>query len=250
MKKTPIPLILAGLVIIGSLLGHPSTATAREEYEKLNLWANDLGREPGDPSYLTLHYRLRELYFAVDPHPAHPVVLLGDSITYGGDWPRLFPHSPVENMGIGGDTTAGLLNRLNQVIVRNPSQIFLMIGTNDLCFDRPIPDILRNYRRILGRFHKDLPDTAVYVESVIPFNNTLFPSADLRTNGNIRKLDSGLRQVAAQYHYPFINLVPDFTGIDGRLPVKYTTDGLHLNSAGYLVWRDRIKSYVKVTDNG
>ncbi|MDR7869043.1 MAG: GDSL-type esterase/lipase family protein [Sporomusaceae bacterium] len=131
-------------------------------------------RRPEDSPYLTLHYRIRTLFFAIDPSPARPVVFLGDSITYGGDWEDLFPATLVENRGIGGDTTLGLLNRLDQVIALKPSQIFLMIGMNDLCYNRPIPEVIANYRRILGRFREELPDTKVYVQSVLPFNDRIF----------------------------------------------------------------------------
>ena len=57
-----------------------------------------------------------------------PLVFLGDSITDDGNWDKLFPNLSAENRGIGGDSTLGLLNRLDQIIALQPSQIFLMIG--------------------------------------------------------------------------------------------------------------------------
>lgn len=83
MKKYITHILVILLFLATVHFWQPLTATAREDVERANLWANDLGRQPSDPNYLTLHYRIRELYFSVEPHPAHAVVFLGDSITYG-----------------------------------------------------------------------------------------------------------------------------------------------------------------------
>lgn len=243
MKKksisVPVGIFLAILLLL------PIVATAQQNSAALTAWADHLVRSPEDPPYLSLHYRLRTLYFSVDPAPRQPVVFLGDSITYGGGWSNLFPDSPVENRGIGGDTSLGLMKRLDQVIALKPAQIFLMIGTNDLCYGRPIPKIIENYRLILNRFRTELPDTQILVQSVLPFNDQIFPSRGLRTNGEIVKLNKEIEHLATEFGYRYIDLTSSFTGPDGRLPAKYTSDGLHLSDAAYLVWRDKIKHLVR-----
>lgn len=219
------------------------TAMVHKDGEQLYLWANNLSRKANDPPYLSLYYRLRETYFSLAPHASQPIVFLGDSITDEGDWSELFPALPVENRGIGGDTTLGVLNRLHQVIALQPSQIFLMIGTNDLCFGRSIPDTIANYRQILTRLHAELPNTRISIQSVLPFNDALFPSNSLRTNANIKLLNI-IQKLAQAYHDPYIDLTPAFSGPSGSLPAQYTSDGLHLNAAGYLLWREQIKYLV------
>lgn len=218
---------------------------AHKEEERFYLWANDLSRKPDDPAYLSLYYRFRKTYFSLAPHANHPILFLGDSITDEGDWSELFPDSPVENRGIGGDTTLGVLNRLDQVIALQPSQIFLMIGTNDLCFGRSIPDTMTNYRQIVNRLRAELPTTKIYIQSVLPFNDTLFPSRSFRTNKNIKQLNVEIKKLAQTDHLPYIDLTPTFTDANGRLPANYTTDGLHLNKLGYLQWREQIKDLLK-----
>jgi lysophospholipase L1-like esterase len=244
MKKTLIFFMLLFLLAVTIAPWPPLTAMAHHSADKLNLWANDLVRQPDDPPYFSLHYRLRIMYFAIQPHKSNSVVFLGDSITYGGDWPKLFPGSPVVNRGIGGDTTLGLLHRLDEVIALKPAKIFLMIGTNDLCYGRPIPRIVANYDRILERFREELPDTQVYIQNVLPFNDNLFPSRGLRKNNEIAKLNEEIFRLATEYRYLYLDVASAFTGPDGRLPAKYTSDGLHLSDAGYLVWREQIRDLV------
>ena len=63
------------------------------------------------------------------------VVFLGDSITqlWGDDLGGSFPGMKVANRGISGDTTRGVLIRLDEDVVRlHPSAVVLLIGTNDL----------------------------------------------------------------------------------------------------------------------
>ncbi len=244
MRRIVLPVILVTLVVMALSLWMPLDAVAKQSATAITAWADNMVRQPDDPPFMSAHYRIRELYFAVDPSPARPVVFLGDSITYGGDWGKLFPDSPVENRGIGGDSTRGLLRRLDQVIALKPSQIFLMIGTNDLCYNRQIPDIVTNYRLILVRLRAGLPGTRIYVQSVLPFNDELFPARALRSNANIAALNVELRKLAAEQEVPYLDLAPAFTGPDGRLPAQYTDDGLHLSEAAYLVWREQIKHLV------
>ena len=169
----------------------------------------------------------------------------GDSMTDEGDWQKLFPGINLVNRGIGGDTTLGLLNRIDQVIALRPPKIFLMIGTNDLCFNRSIADTLKNYDEILRRLHTSLPETKIYIESVLPFNDQIFPSHYLRSNENIKTLNVGIRQLAEKHHDPYLDLVPYFSDADGRLPAEYTIDGLHLNADGYAIWKEHIKEFVQ-----
>lgn len=245
VKNLVVYLTLPILMLCMLVLSNPSmNAMAHKNEEKLYLWANDLSRKPDDPAYLSIYYRFRKMYFSVVPHSEHQIVFLGDSMTDEGDWSKLFPNLSVVNRGIGGDTTLGVLNRLDQVIALQPREIFLMIGTNDLCFNRSISDTMTNYRKILNRLHAELPDTKIYIQSVLPFNETIFPSRAFRTNENIKKLNVEIIKMAKAYNDPYIDLAPAFTGADGRLPSKYTVDGLHLNDSGYLLWREQIKNII------
>jgi len=59
------------------------------------------------------------------------LVFVGDSITEGGDWAAWFPDDEVVNLGVGGDTTASLAERLDQVVAAQPDSVVLLIGAND-----------------------------------------------------------------------------------------------------------------------
>jgi hypothetical protein len=105
-----------------------------------------------------------------DSFPLHSsdVVMLGDSITAGGEWSELFPYLQIRNRGIAGDTTAGVLARLQQIIDRKPAAVFLKIGTNDLTRGPERPVSYQQYRDIVSRIQAGSPGTDIYLQSVLP----------------------------------------------------------------------------------
>ena len=60
------------------------------------------------------------------------IVFLGDSQFEYCNWNELLVRSDMLNYGIAGDTTSGLVGRVEVVCQHNPSKIFIEIGTNDL----------------------------------------------------------------------------------------------------------------------
>jgi lysophospholipase L1-like esterase len=182
-------------------------------------------------------YARRVAQFAAEPVVTGRVVFLGNSITQGGDWPRLLGDSTVVNRGIGGDVTFGVRARLDDVIRRRPSKLFLLIGVNDVSRDIPEAVIAANVRAIVEEVRAGSPETVVYVQSVLPLNSTVtgFPQ-HYDKGDHVVRLNRLLRGVAAASRARFVDLYPLFLDRQGRLDVRYTRDGLHLNEAGYQRW--------------
>ena len=85
--------------------------------------------------------------FKSEPMVTGKIVFLGNSITEMGDWKKLTGDSTVINRGIGGDITFGILQRLDEVLNRKPSKIFLLIGINDIGKDIPPAVIADNIKK-------------------------------------------------------------------------------------------------------
>src|SRR5215212_6349397 len=100
---------------------------------------------PGKSPY----YEARAALFRELPGTAE-IVMLGDSLTEWGNWHELVPGFRVINRGIAGDTSSGVLDRLQEVIDRRPKVVFVMIGTNDIGLVPP-ETLLRNLREIVTR---------------------------------------------------------------------------------------------------
>ncbi|TNF89028.1 MAG: hypothetical protein EP301_03785 [Gammaproteobacteria bacterium] len=168
---------------------------------------------------------------------AGDVVFLGDSITEGGAWDELFPGMPVRNRGIGGDTTSGVLDRLDQITRGRPGKVFLKIGTNDLFIGVPEAEIAANVARIVRELKAASAGTQVYVQSVLP--------RQVEYRQAVESLNERLQAVAAASGATWIDLYPRFLdAADGSIRDDLANDGLHLLGDGYLIWREQIAHLV------
>ncbi|HZN67157.1 MAG TPA: GDSL-type esterase/lipase family protein [Tepidisphaeraceae bacterium] len=172
------------------------------------------------------------------------VIFAGDSHIAGTPFHEIF--SPIHNRGIGGDTTAGLLKRLDEITARRPESLFLLIGTNDVARQVPVGEVIDNYRQILAGIKRDSPDTRVFVASIPPVNQAIFKAAVDR-KPTIQSLNIELKGLAAAEGATFIDLWPVLADGTGNLKAEFAdTDGLHLNLAGKLAMCDALRPHVSV----
>src|SRR3954464_460041 len=68
-----------------------------------------------DASQRSSYWRERTSLFRVIGQKAE-VVMIGDSLTDGGEWAELFPQQDIVNRGIDSDTTHGVLARLDTLL--------------------------------------------------------------------------------------------------------------------------------------
>jgi Lysophospholipase L1 and related esterases len=172
-----------------------------------------------------------------------PVVMLGDSLTEGGDWRRAFSRAEVRNLGIGGDTWAGVWGRLEEVVRLKPAQIFLMIGINDLLRGALPEEIVAGHVCIWEELAAKLPTAALRVESLLPYLEAALPG--LPSNLDIIWINERLAEEAGKRSLEFIDLFSLMADPDRQLALDYTSDGLHLTPAAYQVWADRIRPLIE-----
>ena len=156
------------------------------------------------------------------------LVLVGDSLTQGGDWAAWLPGEDVVNLGVAGDTTDDVVARLTDVMEAGPAVVALLVGTNDLAWRRSVEHVVRNVETILVTLRKELPEARILVQSVMPRGHEF---AD-----QIRDINRHLWQFAPTVHAAWLDLWPAMALEDGELNPAYTDDRLHLNAEGYRVW--------------
>ena len=187
---------------------------------------------------LAPHHEQLVSHFSAFSISAGDVVFLGDSITEGGRWEEIFPSARTRNRGIGGEPSAGVLRRIDQLAGRNAASVFLMIGTNDLSVGTDEAVIADNVAAIVSRIRSGSPQTRVFVQSVLP------RTAEFRAR--VESLNARLAAVAAREGADFIDLYPHFLDpADGSIRDDLSNDELHLLGAGYQVWRGRIAALVE-----
>ena len=197
-----------------------------------------------DTKFSSFYYHKKD-FFESMPNDTNEIVFLGNSITDFCEWSEMFRDLRIKNRGISGDITEGVLYRLQEVTDSKPLKVFIMIGINDLSKNIPNTQILFNYEDIIKSIKRASPKTKIYVQSVLPVNDKFkeYPHHVNKTNAII-ELNSDLQKLAQIHRVEYIDLYSVFKDASNRLDEKYTLDGLHLNGAGYLLWKKTIEPLV------
>ncbi len=190
----------------------------------------------------------REAEAVAANRPSRLSVLAGDSLSM---W---FPTKllPVDrfwlNQGISGETSVGLLKRLQLFDRTVPDTVFVMIGINDLLRGASDEGILDNQRQIIRDLRWAHPKAEVVVQSILPHSGeqATWENRDRLLaipNSRIRAINRRLKEIASSENVLYLDLYPLFADAEGNLPTELSTDGLHLNDQGYLVWRSALQLF-------
>lgn len=173
------------------------------------------------------------------------IVMLGNSLTHGCEWRELLDNPLVVNRGINGDTAEGIYQRLGSVLRGHPAKIFLLTGVNDVSHDLSPEEVVDGIVKILERIRQESPTTRIYLQSLLPINQSFqrYHRLDGKED-TIRQINHLLQLRAADLGITWINLYPHFADPDGNLLPSLTNDGLHLLAPGYLIWRDLLLPYI------
>jgi len=169
-------------------------------------------------------------------HSVFKYLMIGDSITQDGAWNRLLGRDDVLNRGIAGDTSRGVLRRVDR-LPDGLEKAFVMVGINDLVWNESIDHIFNNYVQILERLRS---------KNIIPIvQSTLYAGRESakRYNPSVEVLNDELREYCEGENIDFIDLNRVLSP-HGKLEDRYTLDGIHLEDEAYRVWAEKIKNYL------
>jgi len=168
-------------------------------------------------------------------------VMIGDSLTDGAEWKEMFPGTAVVNRGVDGDTTAGVLRRMDGITSARAKKAFIMIGINDFKEGRTVDAVFQDYRTIVSRL--DEAGMKVFIQSTLLCNEPKGGWISCAAiQGRIRELNRRLAGLASA-KVAYIDINVGLTGPEGLRP-DLTYDGVHLNGEGYRIWRDAISKFV------
>ncbi|MCM4155703.1 GDSL-type esterase/lipase family protein [Gramella sp. AN32] len=199
-----------------------------------------------ETTYRPKTYPVQVKQFRTYPDSKNDIIFLGNSITARAQWNELLQLPMARNRGISGDTTFGILERLDEVTEGQPSKIFLLIGINDISRGFPDDLILKNFKEIISRIQKESPETKIYIETILPVNKSFnVYKRHYDKDGHILYINDQLRKIAPKMGITLIDIYPEFLDDQNRLNAEFTDEGLHLNEKGYLKWAKILKPYLE-----
>jgi beta-glucosidase len=176
------------------------------------------------------------------------LLLMGDSITdfwrnadgaFAGKpvLDRYFGEWKIANFGIAGDTTQGVLYRLQNGEGEGfePRAVMLMIGTNNT-LRNSAAEIAEGVGAVVLALQRSFPEAKVLLLGVFPRGRANDPvrATIASINSTIAKLHDGNR-----VHY--LDIGAQFLDADGNIPADVMSDALHPSTKGYEIWAKAVE---------
>ena len=174
--------------------------------------------------------------------PDNAVIFIGDSITQGLCVSAIA--TPSVNYGIGSDTTVGVIRRIPfYKSIERASVVVLAVGINDMKH-RSNKEILKNYRTIVDLIPKRTP---VIFSAVLPLDMKAREKWQGRSQDRIERLNSSIEILSInKNNLYFVDAGPLLMDGNGNLSdVYHNGDGVHLNSKGYSIWNNVLRTGIK-----
>lgn len=219
-----------------------ANAFAADSYNAVAPFEPELGQRHSLAYEQWVDLLAAEVRAAVAINAPRQNILLGDSVTLWFPANMLPGRKTWLNQAISGENSGGLRKRLYLLDETTPEAFFIMVGINDLIWGGSEADLVYNVRMIIDYLRQTHPDARVVVQSILPHGGeaSTWEGRDRLLTidpDRIREINDQIKLVAVETGADYLNLYPLFATGDGYLRPDLTTDGLHLNENGYMVWR-------------
>ena len=166
-------------------------------------------------------------------------LILGDSITQGlYEYGVLDSAFVIAEKGAATDPPGNetLTNMLNITIGANPRKVFLALGMNDAAAS---PEkFIQGYRQMVETLQAGLPETEIYINSILPAHASLIEQAP--HFGNVPTHNQNLAQLCEEMGIIFI----DNTSLVQE--AYYAEDGIHMSPSYYPEWLNHMAEEAKL----
>jgi len=171
------------------------------------------------------------------------MLIVGDSIVEDLRVPSL-GGLPVISAGIGGGGVTHVEDLIASIPAGKPiKRIVIAIGVNDTPHGKTPPDYYDKWRSALVStitHAKALSGNQVAVSTIIPVEKGK-PMGDQNFDPiKIEEINRIIRDIARETNTHLIDHDASFANLTSK-GIEYTTDGVHLNDAGYRLMKDNIR---------
>lgn len=177
---------------------------------------------------------------------------LGDSLTFGPGvrpaqkWTALAASDDLQivNMGVPGDTTAGMLARLQALLPQKPGEVLLLGGSNDIFFTGS--DLCARNNMAAMAHQLLAAGCRVWVGLPLPVVPEAAPAkwaqlADFQAAAErLETYCAWLHSFCAAFDIPTVDFRKDYVNPDGSIRRELFLDGLHPNADGHRVMAARL----------
>jgi len=180
------------------------------------------------------------------------VLFMGDSITdFWRNADGMFAGKPVQdkyfgdlkvaNFGIAGDTTQGVLYRLQNGEGRGfkPRAVMLMIGTNNTGRNSAA-EIAEGVGAVVLELQKDFPEAKILLLAIFPRG-----AADDPVRGTIAEINAVISRLHDGERVHYLDIGQKFLDAEGNIPKDVMSDALHPTGKGYEIWAEAVNETLR-----
>jgi beta-glucosidase len=179
------------------------------------------------------------------------IIFIGDSITQrfeeDDSWIELNQkyNNKLTNLGFSSDCTQNVIWRLENgefPVGINPEFIVIMIGVNNIRLNNHPESIAAGIGKIVNIINLNSPITKIIIFSVLPsVRDYNYITTSNAVNEIIKKYDGYI-------NINYVDIGKYYVDSDGILIDELFTDGVHLTTAGYNIWKEKIIELIPYED--
>lgn len=172
--------------------------------------------------------------------PEDSILFVGSSSVRFWSTAKAFPGKPIINRGFGGSELSDVIHFYRQLIrPYSPRKIFLYAGDNDIDNGKSADQVFEDYKELVALVTADLPESELIFISIKP-SKLRWEKWPIMDDAN-----QMVRDYAAEHpNLDYADLAAPMLDSDGMLKDVFLDDGLHLNEAGYELWREALAPFL------
>jgi len=168
---------------------------------------------------------------------------------------KLNKNNLVYNQGISGETTTGLLKRIDiELKARNPNIIIIHIGSNDANLTKgkiqtPEKEFISNYKNIIllsKKYTKNIIITGLTPCDESKTRPTIWSKNEFVLNENIKRYNDIIKIICKKENILFLDLFDDFKNQKNYILLLVKEDGIHLNKKGNEFFAKKVIDFGKI----
>lgn len=168
---------------------------------------------------------------------------VGDALIcgYEGATPAQIANRATMNNDVRGEEVP-----LDVLASARPGKLYILLGANALAYQTDNDEgFLNYYGRMLDELIAALPDTMIFVQSVLPVQADSLADMPGLSPERVASVNSALQTMAAEKGCYYLALNEALVDGDGYLNADYAQpDGLHLSGSGYTAWVNYLCTHV------
>ena len=189
---------------------------------------------------------------AFESHDAEHPPVKGGIVFVGSSSIRLwktlaedFPNHQVLNRGFGGSQLSDLAHFADRLVLAyEPRFVVVYSGGNDINAGKTAEQVFESFREMVGKIRASQPETPIAYISIAGNPKRWTQVAEvIRANALIEVFTKQNEKLL------FIDVFHPMLGWDGLpKPEIFVADRLHMNSAGYEIWKQIVLPYLPKAD--